>query len=149
MTPIKKLKFLMEGKTGLKYTATFEGVQQALGICKLRDDVMTHARNELDRIDNLWDAVVDLRTHVVALLTPPAVQNLLSAFRLNKQLDTRQVNLFIAREESQCKRWAMQEAFELLQKDGTLLAQSQGKGKPRLWRLVGDPMALVLSKEKG
>jgi len=146
MTPIEKLKFVMKGKTGLTYTVTFEGVQQALGICKLREDVVSHARRELERFDTLWDAITDLRTHVVALWTPQAVQAILSAFRLNKQLDTRQVNLFIAREESQVKTWALHEAFKLLQEDGTLIAQSQGKGNPRLWRLVRDPMALVPSR---
>ena len=145
-TPLKMLKFVMEGKTGLRYTATFEGVQQELGICKLREDVVAHAKHELDRMDNLWETVIDLTHHVVMLWTPQAVQAMLSAFRLNKQLDTRQVNQFIAREESKVKRWALQEAFELLQKDGTLIAQSQGKGKPRLWRLVGDPLALVPSR---
>jgi regulator of replication initiation timing len=144
MSPeITDLQFEMMDSKGQTWMVTIESVKQTLGICALEDKVSVLDSFTSERIDRLWEAINDLRANVVDQLMPQAQLTLINTFRLNKQLDTRQVHKFIEAEESQCKRWALHEAFESLQNDGTLIGQSQGKGKPRLWRLVKDPLALV------
>ena len=149
MSPkITDLQVEMMDSKGQTWMVTIESVKQTLGVCALEGKVSVLDSLTSERMDKLWEAIHDLRANVVAQLMPQATLAIIHAFRLNKQLDTRQVHKFIEAEESQCKSWALYEAFQSLQKDGTLTFEKQGKGHPRLWRLAKDPLRLVLSEEE-
>lgn len=140
------MKVELVDKTGKHWIQPVPAFIQDIGLCNLKGK----AQLNRESIDNLWSAITELREHAVAQLIPEAVHTLINWFKACQPdpINTRQLNDYMAEQESKLMRWAMHEAVETMKKQGMLTSKSNGSGRPRDWSLKGDPLDITLALER-
>lgn len=121
-------KIKLKGSDGSDYSASMDWLKQQLGVCGLQD--LTD-----DKVRVIWERIDDIERVLIEMQLPHAKQVILTTFKERKEINTRQLNVFIDGHSSTLERKALYEAFEHLVAEKTILFMSQGKGHPRLWFL--------------
>lgn len=122
---------VLDKKTGQTWNVNPDWLKQHLGFCALERQLGGHNR----RLDMLIERIFELEKTLINHKMPLARNYLADLFHRKGEINTRQLNIFIAQSGSRLDRKTVQTAFNQMVADGTLQFKSQGKGHPRLWFL--------------
>lgn len=122
---------VVDRQTGQRWDVNAEWLKQHLGICLID----AHIEGHDSRLDFLINRVMELEKALINHKLPLARSYLADLFHKKGQINTRQLNSWMAREEARLDRASLRLAFESMVADGTLQFKKQGIGHPRLWFL--------------
>lgn len=128
-------KVRLQDTDGVEYVISYEGLKQAMGICKALKEIAEKfrwAENQrvvlFQRIDRLTNDIIDVET-------PRMKLKILSLLTDNPDMRTRQIT-----EKTPWQNkilWgAFERAFKELQDEGEIIATSHGQGHNRTWRVA-------------